>query len=91
MNVELAKAIATCESSLSQFDQDGNVLRGVVNSKDTGVFQINEYYHLEDSKKLGFDIYTLEGNIAYAMYLLKVDGSRHWEYSKDCWSKKVSL
>lgn len=80
-------AIARCESTYRQFDEDGNVLRGKQNSKDVGVMQINEYWHLVDSKKLGYDIYTLDGNLGYAKYLYAHQGLDPWKYSKDCWSK----
>jgi len=83
----LAHKIAFCESTLRQFNEDGSVLHGVHNSSDVGVFQINEKYHLAKSRELGYDIYTTDGNIGYAMYLLKKEGSRHWHWSKPCWSK----
>lgn len=86
-NIDLLVKIATCESTLSHFDQDGKVLRGVVNSKDVGLFQINEYYHLEKSIELGFDIHTPDGNVQYAVWLFKNEGSTPWNWSKNCWSK----
>ena len=84
---DLALAIARCESQYSQFAASGKVLRGRKNPNDVGVFQINEDYHLAASKKLGFDIHTLEGNIAYAMWLLKRDGSKPWRASQPCWGQ----
>jgi len=84
---QLPMKIAYCESTHRQFDEDGSVLRGKANPQDVGVFQINEYYHLADSKKLGYDIHTQEGNIAYAMQLYKKQGSRPWNWSKPCWGK----
>jgi hypothetical protein len=85
---DLAVKIAFCESTLRQFTDSGNVVRGIHNPDDVGVFQINEHYHLEQSKKLGYDIYSTNGNIDYAMYLLKKDGAkRHWSASQPCWSK----
>lgn len=87
VDATLAREIAYCESSLRQFDpKTGEVVRGVRNPSDIGLFQINEKYHLERSRELGFDIHTTEGNIAYALYLLKQEGSRHWNWSKPCWS-----
>lgn len=87
VDASLARKIAYCESSLRQFDsKTGEVVRGVRNPSDIGLFQINEKYHLERSRGLGFDFHTTEGNIAYAMYLLKQDGSRHWNWSRPCWS-----
>lgn len=88
---KLAQAIAFCESTNRQYGSDGQVLRGIVNSKDVGLFQINEHYHLKKSVEMGYDIYTLEGNIDYAMELLKSDGSRHWSASMPCWSNKVAV
>lgn len=93
---DLAKAIAFCESTYRQYDdsrqaEDGTKvpLRGVHNPSDVGLFQINEVYHLEKSKELGFDIYTAEGNIEYALWLLEKEGTKPWNWSKPCWSKKV--
>lgn len=80
------KKIAWCESGNRQFLPNGQVLRGHINSKDVGKHQINEFYHLEDSIKLGMDIYTLEGNTEYALYLYADGrGARHWDWSKHCW------
>jgi len=81
----LALDIARCESRLQQFREDGTLVRGNKNPSDVGVFQINEKYHLERSKTLGFDIYTTIGNIEYAMWLMKQGGSRYWRWSQGCW------
>ena len=79
--------IASCESHFRQFDKNGEVLRGEQNPLDRGIFQINEYYHLENSKQLGYDIYTIKGNIGYARYLYDKNGTRDWGWSKFCWKK----
>ncbi len=79
--------IARCESRFRQFDTDGNVLRGTKIKEDIGVMQINEYYHLERSKSLGYDVHTLEGNLAYAKWLYEKEGTRPWNSSAKCWSK----
>lgn len=79
--------VAFCESRYRQFDTNGQVLRGVQNSQDVGVMQINEYYHLETAQKLGLNLYTLEGNMAYARYLYEKEGTRPWNYSSPCWGK----
>lgn len=80
--------IAWCESRYNQFNPDGSVHRGIINSHDVGIFQINETYHLQDSKRMGINIYTVEGNIAYARYLYKNQGTRPWNWSKEtCWDK----
>jgi hypothetical protein len=79
--------IARCESQYRQYDKQGNVLRGVANSYDVGVMQINEMYHLETAKKLGIDIYSIEGNAAYAQYLYEREGAKPWMSSSACWAK----
>lgn len=79
--------VAKCESRFRQYDKRGNVLRGEENELDRGVMQINEYYHNEDSEKLGYDILTLEGNTAYARYLFEKYGIKPWKSSSRCWSK----
>ncbi|MEK7634853.1 MAG: hypothetical protein AAB446_00230 [Patescibacteria group bacterium] len=82
--------IAKCESHFRQKDKDGDVLRGEVNNLDRGVMQINEYYHNENSEKLGFDILTLEGNTAYARYLFDKYGVKPWQSSSKCWGRTVA-
>lgn len=82
--------IARCESRFRQHDKNGDVLRGVVNDLDRGVMQINEYYHNEDSLKLGYDILTIEGNTAYARYLFEKYGVKPWSSSAPCWAKTVA-
>ena len=79
-------AIAKCESGFTQF-KNGTTTRGLINSHDIGVFQINEIYHADDARKLGFNIYEADGNIAYAKYLYDTQGSKPWAWSKDCWAK----
>ncbi|MFZ2886488.1 MAG: hypothetical protein WA021_01575 [Minisyncoccia bacterium] len=78
--------IARCESQYRQF-VDGNVLRGKVNKKDAGIFQINEGYHLAIAKKMEIDIHTIEGNLAYARHLYETKGTAPWKWSKPCWGK----
>jgi hypothetical protein len=73
-------AIAYHESRNHQQDSRGYVYRGEENRHDVGVFQINEDYHAVDAARLGYDIYSLGGNIAYADFLSK-EGLRHWKAS----------
>ncbi len=84
-----ALKIAHCESNLRQWkdNESGEVLRGRKNKDDVGLFQINESYHLKQSQELGLDIYTADGNVEYAISLMKRDGLRHWHWSKPCWGK----
>lgn len=89
------KAVCSCESSYEgtrygkprQFNPDGSIRRGRQNSHDVGACQINEDYHLAASQKLGMDIYTEEGNIEYANYLYKHQGTKPWSWSKNCWGQ----
>ncbi len=83
--------IARCESTFRQFNKDGSLKRGKVNNKDVGVMQINEHYHLETSIKKGFDIYTLEGNMAYARHLYDREGAQPWISSSPCWGAKGQI
>ena len=80
-------AVASCESHFKHYDSNGAVHRGVQNNKDVGVMQVNEYYHLKRSKELGFDIYTVQGNTAYARYLYEREGTTPWLSSSACWGK----
>lgn len=79
--------VARCESTYRQFDENGNVLRGKVNSQDVGALQVNEYWHLKTSKQLGLDIYTLKGNLAYGRYIYSQEGTKPWNASSGCWGK----
>lgn len=79
--------VARCESQNRQYNADGSVLRGVQNSQDVGVFQINERYHLDASRKMGLDIHTTEGNMEYAEHLYETQGLQPWSWSKSCWSE----
>jgi len=88
---EILKKISWCESRDRQFKADGSIHRGAVNPQDVGKYQINEYYHLEASRKLGMDIYTEKGNTDYALYLFKHQGTRPWNWSKFCWGGVETL
>jgi hypothetical protein len=83
----LLAEIARCESTFKQFDRNGNVIRGKVNSDDIGVMQINTYYHGESAEKLGYDIYTIDGNLSYAKHLYEKYGDDPWSSSSKCWKK----
>lgn len=79
--------VARCESEFRQFDKYGRVVRGRVVHDDIGVMQINEYYHGDTAKNMGMNIYTTEGNVAYAKYLYGKYGLSPWSASKPCWNK----
>lgn len=77
--------IAQCESQMRQFDTSGNTLRGIANPKDRGIFQINEFWNLATAQRLGFNIYTVKGNIAMARWMYDHQGTTPWNWSKGCW------
>ena len=79
--------VAKCESHFRQLDSDGEIHRGVANPADVGVMQINEYYHLDMSVRENYDIYTVEGNTAYARQLYEDKGTQPWASSKACWGR----
>jgi hypothetical protein len=79
--------VARCESRFKQFDNDGSIHRGVVNNLDLGVMQVNEYYHGKTAIKLGLNLYTIQGNVAYAKYLYEKEGTQPWSSSSPCWNK----
>lgn len=79
--------IASCESHDQQFNPDGSVMRGAVVYQDVGIMQINETYHGEEAKALGYDIYTLDGNLAFAQWLYDKEGTAPWQSSSPCWDK----
>jgi len=86
-DVPIMVDISKCESHFRQYSSSGAVYRGVKNNQDVGVMQINERYHLDTTKKLGIDIYTVEGNVAYARYLFEKEGVAPWASSQPCWGK----
>lgn len=90
-DIPILAEVARCESHFRQFGKNGQVIRGIENPKDVGIMQINEHYHLKESKKLNLDIYTVEGNLAYARYLYEKQGARPWMASSGCWAKFSEL
>jgi hypothetical protein len=85
-DIPILVKVAKCESRFRQVDENGDVLRGVKNSFDVGVMQINERYHLERSEKMNLNIYSLAGNLEYARALYNDSGTAPWSSSKSCWS-----
>ena len=82
--------VARCESQFRHFGKNGNIIRGMINTKDVGVMQINEEYHREKAKTLGLDIYSLEGNLAYAQYLYEKEGTKPWQSSVKCLNRELA-
>ncbi len=79
--------IARCESRFRQLDSTGKVLKNPTSSA-MGTFQIMASLHAKSAQdNLGLNIYSLEGNAAYARYLYERNGTRDWNASKHCWGK----
>lgn len=85
-DVPILAEVARCESHFRQTDKDGNIIRGKANRFDIGVMQINELYHLDQAKAQKIDLYSLEGNLAYARELYEKQGVYPWMASSACWS-----
>ena len=83
----LLAEIAKCESRFTHLDKNGKVIRGEVTIEDVGVMQINEFYHEDRAEKLGFNLHTLDGNLAYAKWLYAKEGTAPWVSSEKCWKK----
>lgn len=76
------KRICDAESGGRQFNKNGSVIRGSVTPSDIGICQINEPINNDLARKLGYDIYTEEGNKAFALYLFNTRGTQPWNASK---------
>ena len=83
--------ISKCESTFRHIGKNGEIIRGKVNKGDIGVMQINTYYHEEEAEKLGINLKTLQGNMAYAKYLYEKEGTTPWQSSSKCWNKQVAI
>ena len=83
--------IARCESTFQHTLADGSVLRGRIDSADTGVMQINKRYHSEKARELGLDLDDLYGNMAYARDLYLRQGTKPWAASAACWSNTIAM
>ncbi len=83
----LLAEIARCESRFRHLGKNGKVIRGEVAVEDVGVMQINEFYHEDRAVVLGFNLHTLDGNLAYAKWLYAKEGTTPWASSARCWQK----
>ncbi len=86
-DIPLMVEISKCESRYRQFEPNGDIFRGKINANDVGALQINETYHLKRAQKLGYDVHSLQGNMAYARLLYEEQGPQPWSSSYPCWGK----
>jgi hypothetical protein len=89
-DIPLMARIGACESHNRQYDSSGNVLRGEKNVYDRGVMQINLLYHADEAVKMGLDLNSIDGNVAFARHLYEKFGAQPWISSSACWSKFAS-
>lgn len=89
-DIPILAEVSRCESTFRQYTNSGTILRGTVNRSDIGLMQINEFYHAKTAKALGLDIYTPEGNMAYARYLYGKEGLKPWISSVKCWNSPMT-
>jgi len=82
--------VARCESTFRHTLADGSVLTGRVDGRDTGVMQINTYYHAATAERLGLDVFDLEDNMAYARHLYERQGLQPWSASQPCWGNQIA-
>lgn len=83
--------VARCESHFRHRLADGSILRGKVDSADTGVMQINKRYHSIKAAELGYDLNDIYGNMAYARYLYEHKGTQPWSASQPCWGQTIAM
>lgn len=79
--------VARCEGS-----RGGVIIADAYNSltDDSGVFQVNEYYHGKTYRELGFtDMKDPKQNIAFSRLLFEESGLRPWSASRQCWEKST--
>lgn len=83
-------AVARCESTFRHTLEDGSILRGVVDNRDTGVMQINLGYHEATATNLGLDVENIYDNMAYARHLYETQGVQPWSASRPCWGNTLA-
>lgn len=82
--------IMWCESRGRQYDKNGKPLRGV-HYFDVGKYQINIKVWGEEANRLGYDLFSEEGNEAMALELYNRFGTRPWTSSQHCWKDSFVL
>lgn len=82
--------VARCESQFRHTLSDGSILKGKVDSADTGVMQINARYHGAEATKMGLDLNNIYDNMAFARHLYEKQGTQPWKASSACWSRTLA-
>lgn len=68
--------VINCESHFQQWDENGHILTS--STDDVGIAQINVKTWGAKASELGYDIYTTEGNLKMAKYVLDTQGKTAW-------------
>ncbi len=71
--------IAQCESKFRQFTDAGSVFYGGAGQEYIGIFQFAAAIHTVPARDLGFDLATVEGNLAYARHVYEQSGTVPWQ------------
>ena len=82
--------VARCESTFRHSLSDGSVLRGRVDSADTGVMQINKRYHQATAHAMDLNLEDIHDNMAYARHLYETQGLQPWRASAHCWNNTLA-
>lgn len=82
--------VARCESTFTHYQNDGSVIVGRVDNRDTGVMQINKYYHEDTAIAMGLNVDEFYDNLAYARNLYERKGVQPWSASQPCWGKHLA-
>lgn len=86
-DIPILAEIAKCESQFRHLNSSGTILKGERDRRDTGVMQINLFYHAKTANRLGLDIQNLDDNVRFARYLYEKEGAKPWLSSSGCWAK----
>lgn len=90
-DIPIMAEVSRCESRFNHYSEDGSVLKGRVDSDDTGVMQINKRYHEATAVSMNLDLDNLYDNLAYARSLYERQGTQPWSASMPCWDKSLAL
>jgi hypothetical protein len=82
--------VARCESTFRHTLEDGSILQGRVDPDDTGVMQINKYFHETTAARMQLDLDDIYHNMAYARYLYETQGTQPWSASMPCWGNALA-
>ena len=83
----ILEKISFCESSGKHFDGNGEVLRGEIDPRDTGKFQISSFYFGDAAEAIELDLEDPEDNEKMALWIFNNYGSVPWVKSFDCWNR----